>query len=154
MELTDHNTFGSVYNKRTIFCHQGNGPKVNLLLFDITNIRNSRILIDIIYHEPDRNSNRNFVCHSPVYTLFNAVLNLRKSVRYKFKGSTSGEIFYREYGLKYGLQTHVFTFFRRNIHLQKPTVGFPLDRDKIRNIYDLFYLAEIFPFTLICQNPF
>jgi len=43
-----------------------------------------------------------------------------KSIRYKFKRSSSGKILYGKHRLIYCLQADVSSFFRRNILLQKP----------------------------------
>ena len=80
MELAYDNTFGTIDDKRPSVGHQRNRTKINLLLLYIPDVGDPCLLVDIIYNQPDGDTQRNLVGHSPVYTLLNTVFNFSESV--------------------------------------------------------------------------
>ncbi len=154
VKLADNNAFCAVYDKGPLVGHQGNGTEINFLFLDVANIGNAGFLVDIVNHQPDGNTDGQFVCHAAVYTLGHIVLYLAETIRHEFKRCASGKILDREYGFKYRLQTDVFTLFRHNINLQESTVRFTLHPYQIGDLNNFPDLAKIFSYTPVCQRHF
>ena len=152
VELTDHNTFGSVDNKCSFFRHQGYRTKIDFLLLDVANVWYPGFRVNFIDDQPDGNPKRYFISHSAVDTFLNTMLYFAESVRHEFKGCATGKILDRKNRFKDGLQPDILTFLGRDVHLQKPLYWFTLHPDKIRNPHDLFYLSKIFPKPFWCQR--
>jgi len=53
MELTNDNPFGSVANKSPLIRHHGEGPKVDLLLLDVTDTFRAIYRVRIKNNQPD-----------------------------------------------------------------------------------------------------
>ena len=153
MELADHYAFGPVDDEGALVRHQGNGSEVNFLLLYIANVGNTGFNIEVIDHQPGRDTNRDLICHPAVDAFFDAVFNLTKTVGDKLKGCAPGEIFYRKHGFENSLQTDVSALLRSDVHLQKPLKLFALHPDQVRNADNFLYFAEILSSALVCQKP-
>ena len=53
MELANDNPFGSVANKSPLIRHHGEGPKVDLLLLDVTDTFRATYRVRIKNNQPD-----------------------------------------------------------------------------------------------------
>ena len=85
MELADNRPFRPVDNKSPALRHHGQGPKINLLLFDIPDTLGVVGGIRIKYHQPDRQSDGGLVGHALVEAILFVIFDILKGVLDKFQ---------------------------------------------------------------------
>ncbi len=151
MQLADHHALGPVDDERAFFCHQRNSAEIDFLLFDIADVGNAGVFVSVVNHQPDRDTQGNFIRHAAVDALCHALFDFPEFVGHKFKRCVPAEILYRKHRFEHCLKPGVFPGFGQNVELQETAVGFPLHSDEIGNLDDLSYLTEISPYALNCH---
>ncbi|EKD41236.1 MAG: hypothetical protein ACD_73C00794G0001 [uncultured bacterium] len=103
MQLRNNNTFRAINDKSSGTCHQGDGAKIDFLLFDITNGLRPGFRIIIPNNKPDSQLDGRFVRHASLTTFIYIVFWLFKLIRNVLKRSCVIKITYRKHAFKYAM---------------------------------------------------
>jgi hypothetical protein len=152
VQLADNDSFCPVNDEGSVIGHQGNFPKIDLLLFNIANRLDAGILIDIPGHQPNLDLHRSGEGHAALMTFFHIVLGRTESIGNIFERTGFTEITNRKNGAKNGFKTCISARRRRQLRLEETLVGILLYLDKVGDINNPRNLGEMFPQKLVIRD--
>jgi hypothetical protein len=137
VQLADDDAFRTIDNECTIFGHQRNGTKVNLLFLNVMDGFIAGIVF-IIDGQTHIDLDRCFVRHASRVTFFDVVFRFFQLVADEIEFAGFIEIADWENAFKNALKTGVRTLFGRDIRLQKSLIGTSLNVDQVWHIHNTF----------------
>ena len=137
MELGDDDALGTIDDEGTVFRHQRDLTKVDLLLFDITDRLIARLLVGIPNDQSDDHLDRRGESHSALTALIYVVLGLVEVIGNELQGRCLREVLDREDTLEHALQTDIFPLIGGCVLLQKLVIRLLLDVDEVGDVNDL-----------------
>ena len=143
VELAYHDPLSAIDDKGSPCGHQRDGTKVDLLFLDVPNILNAGFFVRVIDDQSNRNAHRDFVSHPLVETLLFIILDFPECVGNELETSCFGKVPDGKDTLESRLNSNLFSFFGRDLLLQKTSIGFPLHFNQVWKRNNLWNRSKV-----------
>ena len=143
LELVDDDALGSVDDEGSLFGHQGQGSKIDILFLDIANGAGFGLVVHVIDDEADLDAHRGFIGKTLGDAFRLIVLGLADFVADEFEAGGTVEVFDWEDRTEDPFQTFIGETFYPSLLHEFP-VGVHLQVEQVGNLHLNLDLAKLF----------